>query len=919
MTNIPANYVRLAGSERRPGPTARLLGPADENETFAVTITVRRRPDGPPVPDFDHYLLTPPKERRRLSQDDFAKRYGAEQADIRKVLEFAGTHGLTVVETHVARRAVVVSGTVAQFNKAFGVELGRYEHLVIPSRGGPPHTEIYRGREGGVHIPKNLDGIVLGVFGLDNRRITKRAAADPPNTNPITVPEVTRLYDFPPNFAAGQTIAVLSEDGYALADLHQYNTTLPPTFSVSDPTDITVRGPGNLGFDLAGETTQDISIAGTAARGASIAVYFTTFDQVGWVDLLLRVVHPNLGDPQCSVLSTSFYVSNGDDAAELAADGITVAWVNAVSAALQDMAIQGVTFCTVSGDYGVNCSAYGGAPSDGVQHVVYPGSDPWALCCGGTTIGNIIGNTCDEWNWNDPVPGQFWGTTGGGVSDFFNFLPSYQVDAGVPVSLKDGHVGRGVPDVAANASYNSGYQIIIGGVPAIGNGTSAAAPLWAGLIAILNAALGENVGFVNPILYALRSSVFRDIVAPPGPLTNGNGGVLGYHAGPGWDACTGWGSPKGVALLHGLKHFFGPAIAVDLQDNLQFGTVCHGPKFLTLKVYNVGNRDLFILSLTRVLGSTDFTVLPMPTTPLTIARGSEVDFTIEFNPTTHGPLEAATLQIVSNDPVTPRFDVHSGGRGGAGALEAIIAGPGSFEKCCVGSFVDESLELNNRGPCTLSIVGVSSSSTEFETPAVSNYPLTIAVGASLSLPIRFQPTSFGPKSAIITVLSDDPAGPKSVPVSGDAPAGKVAVTGSTFFGQVAACCRPERTILICNVGDCKLDISSVAFKQKSRHWKLINNPFPATVHPGSCLAVVIRYDARERYPRSCDLVITSNDPTDPVKTLEVIATTLWEECCAKCCEDCRKACCQKQHRDSCCCRKCVGEWGEQESNGDEQP
>ncbi len=904
MPNIPANYVRLAGSERKPGSTARRLGPADETETFTVTITVRRRPDGPPVPDFDHYRRTPPAERRRMPQDDFARQYGAEPTDIDKVVAFVQSHGLTVIETSAARRAVVVSGTVAQFNQAFGIELGRYEHLVRHSRGGLPRAETYRGREGVIHIPRSLEGIILGVFGLDNRRITKRAANDPPNTNPITVPEVTQLYDFPPNFAAGQTIAILSEDGYALADLHQYNTTLPATFSVPDPTDITVRGPGNLGFDPVGETTQDISIAGAAARGASLAVYFTTYDQVGWVDLLLRVVHPSPGDPLCSVLSTSFYVSNGDDAAELAADGVSVAWVNAVSAALQDMAIQGVTFCTVSGDYGVNCSAYGGAPSDGVQHVVYPGSDPWALCCGGTTIGDIIGNTCDEWNWNDPAPGQFWGTTGGGVSDFFNFLPSYQVDAGVPVSLKDGHVGRGVPDVAANASYNSGYQIIINGAPAIGNGTSAAAPLWAGLIAILNAALGESVGFVNPVLYALGSSVFRDIVAPPGPLTNGNGGVPGYPAGPGWDACTGWGSPKGVALLHGLKHFFGPAIAVDLQDNLQFATVCTGPKFLTLRVYNVGNRDLFILSITRILGSADFTVLSMPATPLAIAPGAEVSFTIAFNPTTHGPLETATFQIVSNDPVTPKFDVDAAGRGGAGALETIIAGQGYFGKCCVGSFVDDDLELNNRGPCSLSILGASSSSGEFETPTVISYPLTIAPGASLSLPIRFRPTSFGPKAAVITVLSNDPTGPKTVPVSGDAPTGKLAVTGSTFFGEVKACCCAERTISICNVGECKLDVTSVAFRRKNRHWRLINNPFPATVHPGSCLGVVIRYDAREKYPHSCDLVITSDDPVTPVRMLEVVATTAWADCCRKCCDDCRKGCCEKQHADSCCCRKC---------------
>jgi kumamolisin len=900
------NYVPLAGSERRPGPSARLLGPADEAETLTVTITVRRRPDGPPVPHFDYYRRTPPSERRRLSQKEFSDRYGAEPADIEKVEEFARSHGLTVVDTNAARRTVVVSGTVAQFNEAFGIELGRYDHLVRQSRGEPPFTETYRGRDGEVHIPEDLDGIVLGVFGLDNRRITKRGGSpDPPNTNTITVPEVTTLYDFPPNFAAGQTIAILSETGYALSDLHEYNTTLPSTFSVPDPTDITVRGPGNTGFDPYGEITQDISIAGAAARGASMAVYFTTYDQVGWVDLLLRVVHPDPGDPQCSVLSTSFYVSNGDDAAEIAREaGVSIAWINAVSAALQDMAIQGVTFCTVSGDYGVNCSAYGGAPSDGVQHVVYPGSDPWALCCGGTTIGNVVGNTCDEWNWNDPAPGSSWGTTGGGVSDFFNFLPSYQVDAHVPVSLKDGHTGRGVPDVAADASYNSGYQIIHNGAPAVGNGTSAAAPLWAGLIAILNAALGESVGFVNAVIYALNGAGFRDIVAPPGPLTNGNGGVPGYPAGPGWDACTGWGSPKGVALLNALKHFYGPAIAVSLQEDLHFGTVCQGPAYRVIHVYNVGNRDLMILSVQRVAGSSDFTVLSTPTTPLAIAPGAQVDFTVVFDPTSAGVLELATIQIVSNDPVTPVLDVQAQGRGGAGALETVVADQGAFGDNCVDAHRDEPLTLHNNGPCNLTVSGLTSSSPDFVLPAVSSYPLVIVPGASIALPIRFQPSGIGAFSATITVNSSDPAGPKHVQVSGTTPAGKVAVTGSAIFGAVPACCHVERTISICNVGDCQLHVASVAFKRKSRHWRLVNNPFPATLRPGSCLGVTIRYIATERLPHPCELVITSDDPKDPVKTLEVVAVTVWEDCCTKCCDDCRRQSCEKQHREPCRCRKC---------------
>jgi hypothetical protein len=168
------------------------------------------------------------------------------------------------------------------------------------------------------------------------------------------------------------------------------------------------------------------------------------------------------------------------------------------------------------------------------------------------------------------------------------------------------------------------------------------------------------------------------------------------------------------------------------------------------------------------------------------------------------------------------------------------------------------------------VFAVTSSSADFIPPDVSTYPLIIAAGASIALPIRFQPTTFGTFSATITVSSSDPAGPKHVQVSGSAPPGKLAVTGSTIFGAVPACCRVKRTIAICNVGNCKLHVSSVAFKRKSRHWKLVNIPFPAALHPGSCVGVVIRYIATDKLPRSCDLVITSDDPADPVRTLEVL-------------------------------------------------
>jgi kumamolisin len=166
-------------------------------------------------------------------------------------------------------------------------------------------------------------------------------------------------------------------------------------------------------------------------------------------------------------------------------------------------------------------------------------------------VGNIQGTSFEEYVWNDDT-----GATGGGISDYFS-VPDYQKKTSIPCSLNDGkHVGRGCPDVSANASPHSGFFVTVGGKAGNGCGTSASAPLWAGLIAVLNASLGTNVGFVNPALYSLGSAAFRDIVGAPGPADNGYNNVKGYPASKGWDACTGWGSPNGTALLSGLKKIF---------------------------------------------------------------------------------------------------------------------------------------------------------------------------------------------------------------------------------------------------------------------------------------------------------------------------------------------------------------------------
>ncbi len=380
--------------------------------------------------------------------------------------------------------------------------------------------------------------MIVAVLGLDDRRITKRNAGDPPGTGPITIPEVTKLYQFPANLATGQTIAIFSEAGYMPSDISANFGGQPPVI-----TDVAVGASNDNKPDS--ETTQDIFIAGSAAPGAEIAVYFTSYSQQGWFDLISRVVHPEPGDPKCSVLSSSFYVANGDDAATLAAEGVSTSWLTAVTQAFEDAAIQGVTICIASGDSGADSRV-----GDGKAHVQYPASDPWVLSIGGTTVGDVNGASFKEYAWNDKFSfggsPEVTGASGGGVSAYFD-PPSFQAHADVPLSVADGRHGRGVPDVSANASPNSGYPMILGGAPCDwpANGTSSSAPLWAGLIALLNAALEHNVGFINPTLYELGSTVCRDIVAEPGATDNSLNGVTGYPVRPGWDACTGWGSPNG--------------------------------------------------------------------------------------------------------------------------------------------------------------------------------------------------------------------------------------------------------------------------------------------------------------------------------------------------------------------------------------
>ncbi|QJW95736.1 S53 family peptidase [Frigoriglobus tundricola] len=518
----------VPGSARAAFNGAKAVGPVPADERFEVTVRVRRKAalTSQSAKGFDADVL--PAKRTYLTQEQYSAAHGADPGDIAKVEAFARANGLVVVESSAPRRSVFLSGTAAQFATAFGTAIEHYAH-----DGG-----TYRGRVGELTVPDDLEGIVEGVFGIDDRPVARPHFQIRPGASGVaaraagasfTPPQLAQLYEFPAGAdGTGQCIGIIElGGGFKPADIRAYfhELKLPVPHVVAIGVDGGKNAPSTPnGPD--GEVMLDIEVAAAIAPKAKIAVYFAPNTNKGFLDAVTRALHDTTNTP--SVISISW----GGPEKNWAGQDMT-----AFNQAFQTAAAMGVTVCCAAGDNGS-----GDGAGDGKQHVDFPASSPFALGCGGTKLVAAGGAISAETVWNeDPTSSA----TGGGVSDFFP-VPAYQANAGVPPSKNPGgHTGRGVPDVAGDADPATGYAVRVDGQEFVIGGTSAVAPLWAGLIALMNQKIGHRVGFLNPLIYGSVAGTgsFRDI-------TSGDNGA--YSAKAGWDPCTGWGSPVGTKLLSAL-------------------------------------------------------------------------------------------------------------------------------------------------------------------------------------------------------------------------------------------------------------------------------------------------------------------------------------------------------------------------------
>lgn len=549
--------IPLRGTKRTPLAGAVATSEIDPNKHIEVTVVLK--PSNSLANEVREMYKVPLSERVPLSHQEYEQKYSVSDEDIDKVRKFAHENGLEVKEINKAGRSLRLSGSISSMNKAFNVTLRHYE----TPKGS------YRGREGEIFVPSTLKDIVFTVLGLDNRpiyrphyrRVNKVHNQDGENNGPdisYYPTDLNGIYNIPTNVdGRGQTIGLIElgggrgpNSGYHPEDINTYFQQIGVTPPILK--DISVDGGTNSpdGPDVNGisngdgEVILDIEVAGAIAPGANIFVYFAPLSDDGFRDAVNMAINGDANGqnnlPPGSVLSISWGAAEINQQEQLIID---------MDHLFTAAAAKNITVCAAAGDDGTNDRV-----NDGSYHVDFPASSPMVLACGGTRLAQDSVNT--EVVWNEISNGH--GATGGGISRVFDIDGTdpikshayYQSNTNIPLS-PDGKRMRGVPDVAGNADPLTGYKIFINGKDDTIGGTSAVAPLFAGLISLLNKSLGKGVGFINPYIYEnleIRKT-FKDITLGN---NNTNGGIM-YQAGEGWDACTGWGSPNGMALLNALK------------------------------------------------------------------------------------------------------------------------------------------------------------------------------------------------------------------------------------------------------------------------------------------------------------------------------------------------------------------------------
>lgn len=467
-----------------------------------------------------------------LSSDEFTKLFAPSPKDVAKVVDFLKDNGLAVQQILPERTLIKVSGSAGQIENAFSTRLNYYKN---------DKGQTYFAHESKPQVPSAINGVVQHVTLNNEPRWHPsglKAALEPRlGSGPAggyTPTELRNAYNLNPLISAGYTgtgqkVALFELDGFVQSNITQYVN----NYGLGSPTPSTVLVDGYNGAAGDGqvEVELDIEVINAIAPKANIIVYEGPNTDSGVIDTYQRIATDNTA----KVVSISWGLCELDS---------STSEMNSLHTIFQQMASQGQSVFAASGDDGAYDCRRTGTSNSSKLAVDNPANDPYVTGVGGTYLtlsGSSYGSE------------RVWGTSsnssggGGGVSTVFT-KPSFQTGTGTT-----SFTGRGVPDVAADADPASGYSIYSTGKWGVVGGTSAAAPLWAGIAAINNqyaAANGKtNLGYANPTLYRMFNTAqtytaYHDI-------TTGNN--LYYSAAAGYDLASGVGTPDAYNLIRDIN------------------------------------------------------------------------------------------------------------------------------------------------------------------------------------------------------------------------------------------------------------------------------------------------------------------------------------------------------------------------------
>ncbi len=718
--------------------TAKLLGQQPSSQTMRLEIVLPLRNEGELQSLLrDLYDPSSPSYRRFLTVDEFTNRFGPSQRDYDTAIAFAKAHGFQVASTSRNRLNLGVTGRVSNIERAFHVTIGRYQH---PAEN---RTFYAPDREPTADLPFPL----WHISGLDNYSIPhpmfkRRDFQAAPNATTGSGPGASFLgsdmcaayYGGTALTGSGQTLGLLEYLGTDLDDLTAYYQSVGQTLSVP------------------------ISLVSTDGTSTSCTEANSCDDTEQTIDITQAVgMAPGLAGLVMYVGSSDAALLNGMATANPLNLQLSSSWVWGPSDPatdepyFQEFAMQGQSFFQAAGDWGEWSSTTLG------EGLVYPSDDPYVISVGGTDLQTASAG--GPWSSEST-----WDYTGGGISPDDLAIPSWQTAVaprcgGCSTSYRNG------PDVAAEANFDfyvcadQGQNPYLSGQECGGNdigGTSFAAPMWAGYMALVNqesaANGGSPAGFINPAIYSIGmgpnyDSDFHDVTTG---LNNG------YIATVGYDLVTGWGSPHGSDLINDLAGLTTVSLSA---FSFSFASTVEGETSVA-RALTLTNTGHLTLNIGTISASANF-VVSSTTCGATLAVKQKCKVDVAFAPSNSGPL-SGTLTIAGNalgNPLTVPL-------AGTGLLQATLApADATYPLRKVGTTSPAKIfTLTNKQ--NISMTGISIATTGDFAVSTTTCSTTLGAKSKCTISVTFTPTQTGTRTGQLTVNDSANNSPQTVGLSG---------------------------------------------------------------------------------------------------------------------------------------------------------